>query len=288
MNKTISLPKCFTGFHLKVIAIVSMLIDHVAYITLPYMLGASYGVKDGTVVYDGFKQPLLLWMAENEKVLWTINDVLHWIGRLAFPLFCFLLVEGFLHTRSKGKYAFRLALFALLSEIPYDIAFSSSLLNLRDNNVFFTLLVGLLMIWAISEVEKRIDKASGDKLKSGWKKLVYIGTVVLFASVAAFLVNFVFDSSYGASGVLTILVLYLLRNRPSAAVFISVFILAALNFSFIELFALPVVLLVAMYNYQRGPAIKYFFYVFYPAHLLVLSFLAVWLGNMTILMEFMK
>lgn len=288
MNKTISLPKCLTGFHLKVIAIVSMLIDHIAYITLPYMLGTSYNAKNGSVVYDGFKQSLLIWMADHETLLWTINDVFHWIGRLAFPIFCFLLVEGFLHTKNRGKYAFRLALFALISEIPYDMAFNNCFLTLKNNNVFFTLLVGLLMIWGISKTKEWLNKLDEDKMKARWKKLIYIGAVVVFAVAAMFLVSFVFDSSYSESGVLTILILYLLRERKSLAVTISVVMLALLNFSVIELFALPVAILVAMYNNERGPSMKYFFYVFYPAHLLILTFLGVWLGNMEIIMEFMK
>ena len=136
MNNTVSFPKCLTSFHLKVIAIVSMLIDHFAYIFFASVLSASYMVQNGTVVYADFRKAFLLWVAENHTILWNINDIMHWIGRLAFPLFCFLLV--------------------------------------------------------------------------------------------------------------------------------------------------------AMYNQQRGPRIKYFFYAFYPVHLLLLAFMAVWIGNLTIFMGDMK
>ena len=278
------IPKCLTGFHLKVIAIVSMLADHLAYITLSSILSASYTDAGST----GFRHALLSWAAAHEQGLWTLCEGMHWFGRLAFPLFCFLLVEGFLHTRSRGKYALRLGLFALISEIPYDMAFNNCLLTLRNNNVFFTLLVGLLMIWGISKTKEWFDKLGEDKINVRWKKLIYIGAVVVFAVAAMFLVSFVFDSSYSESGVLTILILYLLRERKSLAVTISVVVLAVLNFSVIELFALPVALLVGMYNNERGPSMKYFFYAFYPAHLLILTFLGVCLGNMEILMEFMK
>lgn len=80
MNNTVSFPKCLTSFHLKVIAIVSMLIDHFAYIFFASVLSASYMVQNGTVVYADFRQAFLLWVAENHTILWNINDIMHWIG----------------------------------------------------------------------------------------------------------------------------------------------------------------------------------------------------------------
>lgn len=265
--------KCLTGFHLKVIAIVSMLIDHFSYITLMSIVGHSTAVKKGTAVYSGFKQTLLLWAAEHEAALWNLAEVMRWIGRLAFPLFCFLLVEGFLHTRSRWKYALRLGLFALISEIPFDMAFSGCLLSLKNSNVFFTLLVGFLMMWCIEEIKKRTT--------NGKKWLFGVGAA-LCAVTACELAEMVFDSPYGASGVLTILALYLLRRNPAFAMCVGVLLLAVLNFAYVQLFAFPAVLLAAMYNGQKGPGIKYFFYGFYPVHLLACTALAVWLGNLHI------
>lgn len=282
MKKNLQLPKCLTSFHLKVIAIISMLIDHFAYIPFSSILSEAYSVKEGTAAYAEFKQELLLWVAKNETILWTISDVMHWIGRLAFPLFCFLIVQGFIHTRSKAKYAFRLAIFAVISEIPYDMAFSGCTLSLRNNNVFFTLLTGLLMIWGITEVKQWLDNCNSFKNKTILKKGIYVGAILAFTLVASFLVSSVFDSSYGESGVITILIIFLLQSRPALALVISTFVLALFNFSFVQLFALPSALLVAMYNQKRGRPIKYFFYVFYPAHLLIFAFIAMWLGNLVI------
>lgn len=269
------IPKCLTGFHLKVIAIVSMLADHLAYITLSSILSASYTDAGST----GFRHALLSWAAAHEQGLWTLCEGMHWFGRLAFPLFCFLLVEGFLHTRSRGKYALRLGLFALISEIPYDMAFNGCLLSLRGNNVFFTLLTGFLMLWAIDAVRAWLEKRA---LPTGVKKAGSVAAVVLLAAFAMALTEMVLDSSYGASGVVAVLAIYLLRRNPAFGTLVTVVALAVLNFSYVQLFALPTVLLVAMYNGQRGRSMKYFFYGFYPVHLLVCTALVAWLGNLTV------
>ena len=109
-----------TGSTLKLIAIVTMFIDHVgaaivARILLQYradipVITAICGVMDYHTLY-------------------VVYMTLRTIGRIAFPIFCFLLVEGFLHTRDSRKYAMRLGIFALVSEIPFDLAFSSALLE---------------------------------------------------------------------------------------------------------------------------------------------------------------
>lgn len=231
------------------------------------------------MAYSGVKQSLLLWVADHDRVLWALSDGMHWVGRLAFPLFCFLIVQGFLHTRSKAKYALRLAVFAVISEIPYDMAFSGCVLSFKNNNVFFTLLTGLLMIWGITAAMQRIDNLSCLKNKNGLRKGIYVCIVLVFALAASILVSVAFDSSYGASGVLTILIIFLLQRHPVLALVLSTFVLAVLNFSFVQLFALPSALLVAMYNQQRGRPMKYFFYFVYPAHLLLFALIAVWLGN---------
>ena len=78
---------------------------------------------------------------------WNIYQVMRFIGRIGFPVFCFLLIEGFLHTSSKKKYATRLFLFALVSEFPFDYALFNTPFAPGYQNVFFTLFLGLLTIW---------------------------------------------------------------------------------------------------------------------------------------------
>ena len=119
-----------SGSTLKLIAIVSMLIDHTAATVIRALLiSASPDWQPG---------------------LRTLYSVSRDIGRLAFPIFCFLLVEGFLHTRNPKKYAGRLFLFALISEIPFDLALQSGWFDPGKQNVYFTLLIGLLVLMGLS------------------------------------------------------------------------------------------------------------------------------------------
>ena len=105
-----------SGSTLKLIAIVTMLIDHVG-AALVYRMMLAYidrGGAENTSVYG--RMLIIYW-------------VMRMIGRIAFPIFCFLMVEGFQKTHNKWKYAMRLGGFALLSEIPFDLAFNSRVLR---------------------------------------------------------------------------------------------------------------------------------------------------------------
>ena len=106
--------KGLSGSTLKLIAIVSMLIDHVAAAVIVRVLYAGHWTEQ----------------------LYQIYRVMRSVGRIAFPIFCFFLVEGFEHTRDRKKYALRLFLFALISEIPFDLAFSAEILEVQYQNVF--------------------------------------------------------------------------------------------------------------------------------------------------------
>lgn len=108
----------------KLVGIITMLIDHLAAtVLLRYMYAGHWS-----------------------NGLYILYTLLRLVGRLGFPIFCFLLVEGFERTRSRAKYALRLLLFALVSEVPFDLAFSGSVLEFGYQNVYFTLFLGLLAI----------------------------------------------------------------------------------------------------------------------------------------------
>lgn len=246
--------KKITGSQLKLIAMVSMFIDHFGAAILLVLLENA----------DIVTPSLSAWTIRNWDALVDVYYLLRHIGRFAFPIYCFLLVEGFTHTRSVPKYALRLGIFALLSELPFDLALNRSALELSSNNVFFTLALGLLSIWAMSESSKKL----ADK-----KFLQYVLYLVI-AGCASLLAKYLFRCDYGAGGVLAILAIYLLRNYPVPAFLLAVGILSIDNS--IELYALFMVIPIALYSGQRGKPMKLGPYLFYPLHLLLfylLSFL---------------
>jgi hypothetical protein len=246
-----------TGFHLKAIAMVSMFIDHLAASVLLTLLNSAYALVTNGQAPTG----LLLWVVKHYGTLVNLYDLMRIIGRFAFPLYVFLLVEGFTHTRSVSKYALRLAMFALLSEVPFDLALNEGILFFWTyNNVFFTLLTGLLCMWA-------------SKLAASWLQQKGLpGFLSLLATAAVtglgcLLAEYVLRSDYGAIGVLAVMIVYLLRNLPELG--FSVCVIALGLHQSIEFYALPMVLPIACYNGQRGRPSKFGPYIFYPAHLLL-------------------
>lgn len=207
-----------SGFGLKWIAMISMLIDHVGMALYPQYL------------------------------------FLRIIGRLAFPIYCFLLVEGAVHTSHKKQYLGRLFLFALLSEIPFDLLVSGRLFYSGAQNVFFTLLLGLLAVFALER----------------WRASGY-GTVL---SLLLVLVAWFARTDYGGGGVVIILLLYLFRQQKLLRT-VSFGVATVLLYGGLQNYAILSMGPVLCYNGKRGPRVKYFFYVFYPAHLLALY----WLKN---------
>lgn len=134
------------GSTLKLIAIFTMLIDHTAAVVLNQIL----------VSHRFFNIYSRASMDGNYLQMYQIYGWMRNIGRIAFPIFCFLLVEGFVHTSNKRKYAVRLGVFALVSEIPFDLAFYGKVLFNRHQNVFFTLFIGFLAVWGFQLIGDRL------------------------------------------------------------------------------------------------------------------------------------
>ena len=148
--------KGITGLTLKIIAIVAMFIDHFAAILISDYLNM-------VVPYFPNREAQQAWSAAHPDVVAidAIMGVMRLIGRFGFPLFAFLIVEGFQHTRSVKKYALNLGIFALISELPFNLGFSSRLLCPTYQNVFFTLLLGLLCLASVHylcETKKEEEK----------------------------------------------------------------------------------------------------------------------------------
>lgn len=210
-----------TGFHLKVIAMLAMAVDHVGAILFPEYL------------------------------------ILRYIGRLAFPIFSFLLVEGFVHTRNLQRYILRLGLFALLSEIPYNLAFYGEIVCLEKQNVFFALCLGVATLYVILY------------MSHWWEK----GICVFFAMWLAQTIR----TDYGGFGIALIIWFYLMYEHKWFKLSGG----ALWNFYSgigIQSYGALAMLPILCYNGRQGRRMKYFFYFFYPAHLLVLYLIKIWSG----------
>ena len=166
--------KGISGSTVKIIAVVAMLIDHLAAALLTRIL-ISNGMMD-VLMSEDYGQ-IMQWVADN-AVLYYGMSAMRMIGRLGFPIFCFLLVEGFQKTRNIRKYVFRLGLFALISEIPFDLACSGKVLEFGYQNVYFTLFIGILSLCAFDFFAKHdVHKAlrvilqfAGKSFCAVWRK----------------------------------------------------------------------------------------------------------------------
>lgn len=239
--------KGLSGSTLKLIAMVIMLIDHVGATVLYRMMlerGVAHGIP-GKVLADE---------------LYNVYRIVRDIGRLAFPIYCFLLIEGFEKTRSKAKYALRLVIFALVSEIPFDLAFNNQFLEFSYQNIFFTLLIGLLGMM----VTDRVEKLKGIGIYSFLAGLLATGVCAGIGEIL--------NTDYGAKGVLAIMVLYLFRRNKWEQTIAGC--VAFLWEPTAPLAFLPI----WFYNGKRGLKLKYVFYIFYPLHLLILYGICLLMG----------
>lgn len=219
-----------SGAALKRIAILTMTIDHIGAVIIQRFM-----------VTQGFDRNF--W----EMVYWPFR----YIGRIAFPIFCFLLVEGYTHTKNKKKYLFRMVLFAILSELPFNLAVGGKILDFRYQNVFWELSLGILLMMILEKIERQ----KGSRLL----KWSLMAAAVLPGIWAAETLHF----DYGEHGIITIMVLYFFRYYRSLQLTAG-----ALTFLW-SWRAMLGFLPVALYNGKRGRQIKYVFYIFYPSHLLL-------------------
>ena len=240
-------PRGLSGATLKWIAIITMLIDHIGAALLYGLARARHRWGSGVC----------------SQAFYSATRI---IGRLAFPIFCFLLIEGLFHTRSRWKYLLRLGVFALISEIPFDLAFNSGWLDFKGGqNVFFTLTLGLVACAAWDWLSKGNDPHCNP--------LCGIGAILAVA--AAYWGAMQLHTDYGGLGVALIFVMYILRDKPFARDLMAGGVLCLMfklsGSHWIEVFAVLSFPLLHLYNGQRGRQNKYFFYLFYPVHLLLLT-----------------
>lgn len=202
--------------------------------------------------------------------------VLTYIGRLAFPIFAFQIVEGFYHTSDRRKYAKRLLIFALISEIPFDLFCEGMPFYPFHQNVMFTLLLGLLAVGAVDDARK----AGTPK---AWAK-----GIGLFAGFC--LLSLIGMTDYNITGVLTVFVFYVFHQgrfawlgQLASLVLLDIVLfegqvipttIGGMSFEFpIEGFAVLGLLFIWLYNGKKGSrnkVLQYCAYWFYPVHMLIL------------------
>ncbi len=238
--------KGISGSTLKLIAISAMLVDHIgAVLLVPYLTAPGNWTQE---LYD----------------LYYVMRMI--IGRIAFPIFCFLLTEGFAHTSNVWKYALRLGIFALVSEAAFDLAFEGAVPAWGYQNVFFTLFLGLaaMIIW------KKLEDSSLPKV--AWIPLGLAGIAVCMCLAE------LLQTDYGAYGVLCIVTLYLTRGNRLFQVVAGCAALWVGDYLFgmggSEFWAPLGLLPVLFYRGRRGLKLKYVFYLFYPVHLTILYLLS--------------
>ncbi len=251
-----------TTFTLKMIAILTMVLDHIGAVLLERVI---WGITPKGAAFFYSCSPSM------QSALKTADLLLRGIGRLSFPLFCFLLVEGFFYTSNRRKHALLLGIFALLSEIPFDLAVNRQIFEIRcHNNVMITLLLGFLGMWLLEFTKEKIKEMDLPASLSMVCNALVIGGLYLLADFIR--------CDYGGAGVLAILGLYVLREKsPYAGYILAVVILAVLSHPS-ELIALLGLLPLLAYHGKQGRKMKYFFYAFYPLHFLALAGLGVCLG----------
>lgn len=233
-----------TTFTLKIIAMVTMIFDHVAVIFL-----TDYGN-----MYGAFRI----------------------VGRISFPIFCFVLVEGYFHTKNRMSYATRLGIFALISEVPYDMMYGS-FFNLEKQNVMFTLFFGFMVIWALDLItgfairypEKLVSKV-------GVLRLNYLAELIVMA--LGFGAAYFLNTSYSYAGILLIICFYVFRKHHIGKIASNVVFNMGMFGYGIQWAGVLSILPIALYNGKAGCRKgKYVFYVFYPLHILLLVMIKKWI-----------
>ena len=207
-------------FILKLIALVTMIIDH-------------YGA-----------------------IFQSNTEMYRIVGRIAFPIYAFLLVEGYLHTSNVKRYAGRLLLFAFISEVPFDLAFNGQI-EFMHQNIFFTLFIGLVTMYFIDKRgEYNISK--------------------MFIIVISMIVATVFSVDYSFIGIVYILAFYFTGNMDKRERLLKValimFLINLSLFGYIQQFSILALVFIYFYNGELGPRNKWIqsaFYIMYPLHLLL-------------------
>ena len=220
----------FNGAQLKYIAFLSMLIDHT-------------------------NNALIIPMLNGERLLLHVSNLFSVLGRIAFPVFIFFIVEGFFKTSSRKRYLITLLAFGMISEVPFDMFTSKTFFSPYWNNMMFTLALCLITIWMIDSLKEKISN------KIVW----HIVSIVVVAICSAVAMALSLDYDYHA--IIVAYLFYIFYDRPVLGAVLGYLSIIKELYSF---FGFGIVL---TYNRERGRQYKWFNYLFYPLHILILGML---------------
>ena len=235
-----------TSFQIKVIAIIIMFIDHFA----------------ASCVYKYIMAQRIPFSNNSSEPIIRMYRIMRNIGRMAFPIFIFFLIIGFIHTKSKWKYLIRLFIFSLIAEIPFDLALHQTSFTLKNGiiefyyqNVFFTLTLGFIAIFIIDTCREKIPVK--------WLWIFFVPLITFaFYKLGDFL-----RVDYRGWGVVAIIGCYLLKEYPQIG---AILVCSILSYKLggYEKYCFYSLIPIFLYNGKRGYDMKWFFYAFYPCHLL--------------------
>lgn len=243
----------FNGSQLKLIAAITMISDHIGYMLL-YRCDLISSASAS-----------LFAILEKTALLLRI------IGRISFPIFVFLLVEGYFHTKNRKKYLIRIGIFSLLSEVPYDLFFTETLFFPDNQNVFFTLFFSLCMMCLLDKLRQISQRAVSSMLQ------------MVIAAIFCIL-SLILRTDYTVYGILLAAILFWFHDSRKCQCIFGFFILnldfAINGINFVYSAGLLIgFLILYFYNGEQGKRkFGYFYYLFYPAHLLLLSVISLLLS----------
>ena len=216
------------GAVLKYIAFISMFIDHFNKAIITPLLN--------------YQQPLVF-----------ISSLFDIIGRIAFPIFAFMIVEGFYKTNSRWKYLRNLLVFAVISEIPYDMFQSKVFVNNRSQNIMWALALGLFILIIVDNLKEKIKN-----------KYIWILVSIIIVAINAIIATLLsFDYDYYS--IIIIFILYIFYDKRFVGSLLSYLVIIK------EVYAILGFVIINLYNGEKGKQNKLFNYLFYPVHLFILG-----------------
>ena len=225
----------FSGAQLKYLAFISMLIDHVNNAIVTPMLDGG-----GFLLY--------------------LSNIFSILGRIAFPIFIFFIVEGFFKTSNRNKYLITLLIFGVISEVPFDMFTSKTFFDPHWNNMMFTLALCLITIWIIDSIKNKLDN----------KVLWYVISIIIVILFGFLAMQLSLDYDYHA--IVVAYLFYIFYDKPILGAGLGYLSIIKELYSFLG-FGMTLT-----YNGERGRQYKWLNYFFYPVHILILGILRFYLN----------